>query len=151
MQISSAAHRSSAAPTPVGGTAGALQLMYGDTFTQLGAVDRGHVTSTRELDVRFASAREAAVAAALLEPSVDGVAVNVCLQNGRPANPDATTFSAIADAIAGLRGVNDARLTGDATPALQIDVADHDIAARLDWIFRDAIAGVPVRFLITTK
>lgn len=146
MQISAAR---AASNIPVGGSAGALQLMYGDTFEQLGAIDRGRAVGPRELSVRFASARDASVAAALLEPSVDGVAIGVRLQNGRAADPAATTFSAIADAVAGLRGVTDARLTGDDTPVLQIGVADHDIAARLDWIFRNAVAGVPVRFLIT--
>lgn len=134
---------------PVGGTAGALQTQFGETFRQLGALSRGAIVDARTLMLVFPSNAEAAAAAALLEPVVDGVRIRVALQNGRPPQ-GVTTPSAMAAAIEGVWRVHRAGLveTG-ARPTFQVVVDDHETAARLDWILRDEVLdGVPVRLAI---
>lgn len=134
----------------VGGTAGSIQMMYGDTFEQLGAVSRGEVLGQKNLVLRFASNNQAAAVAKILEPSVDDVSISVLLQNGKKPSPSRVSAASIADAVEGVRGVLSARLTGDDTPTFEVAVANHETAQRLDWIFRDQLLGsIPLRFVIS--
>ena len=131
---------------PVGGTAGAVQTMFGDWFADLGAIGGGQPTAAHTLLLRFESDSDAVLAAAALSPVVDGVRLLVRNQNGSLPQGPAPAAGAVADFLARIHDVTKVEARTVPDHAFVVTSPVPDINAELDHILRARIAGLPVRW-----
>jgi len=136
--------RQPAAPSfpPVGGTASAIVMAFGDWFARMGAAGGGVPVGPTAVELRFGPLTDAAAAVTLLEPVVDGVRLDVRRQDdgsvpGGPA-AGAALAARLLERVPGVRSV-------DVTDsAFVVTSFIPDTNAKLDWIVRDEIGGLPV-------
>jgi len=138
------------APAPVVSpqppTAGLLKTVFGDWLRQLGAIDGGRPLTPDTFELRFDSNTDANLASAALEDAIDGVRIVIRRQDGSAPVAEQVSAGAVAgfvDRIAELVKVEPRRIPA---PAFVVTATRPDTNARLDFLLRDEIAGLPVRW-----
>lgn len=128
---------------PISGTASAVKLAFGDWFERIGIAGGGDPLGTHELRLRMSSNEDALGASAAFVDVLDGVRILVRQQdNGQPPHGVATAAAA-ARLLERIPGVLSAQ-AGDG--AFIVTSTMPDVNAKLDWIVRDEIDGLSVRW-----
>ena len=131
------------AATPQPPTAGLLRMVYGDWLEQLGAIGGGEPTARDTLELRFESNRDAVLARAALNDAIDGVQLLVLRQDGSAPMPERIGAGEVARFVGRIRDLLDVDAGGS---AIFVTAPKPDVNAKLDWLLRDEIAGLPVRW-----
>jgi hypothetical protein len=129
--------------TPQPPTAGLMRMVYGDWLEQLGAIGGGDPVSRTDLELRFESNRDAVLAQAALGDAIDGVRLLVKRQDGSAPHAEPVSAGEIARFVARIRDLIDVDARG---AAFFVTAPVPDVNAKLDWLLRDEIAGLPVRW-----
>lgn len=129
--------------TPQPPTAGLMRMVYGDWLEQLGAIGGGEPVSRTELELRFESNRDAVLATASLSDAIDGVRLLVRRQDGSAPRPERVSAGEVAAFVSRIRDLLDVDTRGS---AFFVTAPVPDVNAKLDWLLRDEIAGLPVRW-----
>jgi hypothetical protein len=136
-----------APPTPLNiqqpPTAGLMRMMFGDWLEQLGAIGGGDPVGRMDLELRFESNRDAVLAQAALTDAIDGVRLLVRRQDGSAPTPVDVSAGEVASFVSQIRDLLDVDARGS---AFFVTAAVPDVNAKLDWLLRDEIAGLPVRW-----
>lgn len=143
MQLAS----SLATPTaPQPASAGLLKLVFGDWLRELGTIDGGRPVAPDELELRFETNRDAALAHAALSDAIDGVRLVVRRQDGSMPTRVDVSAGEVGGFVARIRELVKVEPRRIPDAAFVITSPRADTNARLDALLRDEIAGLPVRW-----
>jgi hypothetical protein len=120
-----------------------MRMMFGDWLEQLGAIGGGDPVGRMDLELRFESNRDAVLAQAALTDAIDGVRLLVRRQDGSAPTPVDVSAGEVARYVSQIRDLLDVDARGS---AFFVTAAVPDVNAKLDWLLRDEIAGLPVRW-----
>ena len=124
-------------------TAGLMRMVFGDWLEQLGAIGGGDPVGRMELELRFESNRDAALAQAALTDAIDGVKLLVRRQDGTSPTPERVSAGEVAHFVSRIRELLDVDARGG---SFFVTASLPDVNAKLDWLLRDEILGLPVRW-----
>jgi hypothetical protein len=124
-------------------TAGLTRMVFGDWLEQLGAIGGGEPVGRMELELRFESNHDAVLAQAALSDAIDGVKLLVKRQDGSAPTPVDVSAGEVARFVSRIRDLLDVDARGE---AFFVTAPLPDVNAKLDWLLRDEIAGLPVRW-----
>jgi hypothetical protein len=124
-------------------TAGLMRMVFGDWLEQLGAIGGGEPVGRMDLELRFESNRDAVLAQAALADAIDGVRLLVRRQDGSAPTPVDVSAGEVANFVSRVRDLLDVDARGD---SFFVTAPLPDVNAKLDWLLRDEILGLPVRW-----
>lgn len=124
-------------------TAGLMRMVFGDWLEQLGAIGGGEPVARMALELRFESNRDANLAKAALSDAIDGVQLLVRRQDGSEPIAERVSAGEVARFVSRVRDLLDVDARGS---AFFVTAPVPDVNAKLDWLLRDEILGLPVRW-----